>query len=172
MFGLIFSFLLLLITTPAYANFIVSQIFYWPVFYITVVFTVGFLLEYICICILIRARTSKLYWEAVWCTLIMNLASTFVGAIFRIPFAILYVTFFARMRDVLTFSSGMFGNILYVAGIYFMYVCINTIIEAPITMEFFPKIARKRVWFWVFIANCLSMGVIGIILGIMQYYNL
>lgn len=161
---LLFSLLLLLIATPACANGIAPEmIYYWGAFYAAIVFTLGLLLEYICVCIMARAKTNRLYLRALLCTFVMNLASTIVGAIFRGPFAILYVIYIGKLHSLNTISSTIIQNIIGIGGIYLIYVIINTLIEAPIAAyAFFPKIERKRVWLWVFIANCLSMGLITI----------
>ncbi len=164
---LLFSLLLLLITEPAYANAILPNIINWPGIYLAITFTVGFLLEYMCICILIHARTARLFLQASWCTLFMNLASTFVGAILRIPLAIFYVIFLDKINRLAAHTIAI-NEAIYLIGIYFIYVIINTIIEAYITEYYFPKISRKRVWLWVFIANCLSMGAIAVVIYVLD----
>lgn len=167
MFGFIFTFLLLITAPSLYANGIAPEFFlYWGAFYTAITFTIGLALEYICMCILARVQTSHHYWRALLCTATMNLASTIAGTIIRGPFAILYVIFLSKISNLITISSNsttdFLYNALYIFGIYLIYVIINTIIEAPIAGYFFPKTARKRVWSWVFVANCLSMAVITI----------
>lgn len=165
MFSFIFSFFLVSFTSCLYANGISPEFFlYWGAFYSAITFTVGLLLEYICVCILAHAHTSQIYWRAALCTITMNLASTIVGVLFRAPFAILYLIFKSKISSIsgdLYTTPHPVDSALSIIGIYLIYVMINTIIEALVAeYYFFPKIARKRVWLWVFIANCLSMGLI------------
>lgn len=174
MFG-IFGFVLLLTTSSLHANGIAPEILlYWGVYYSAIMFTIGLALEYICVCILAHARTSKMYWRAALCTITMNLASTIVGVIFRAPFAVLFSVFTSYIGALLLDSPyGTHPAItaLQIFGIYLIYVIINTLIEAPITQYFFPKVSRKRIWIWIFIANCLSMGLLGGLLFVPNFFD-
>lgn len=157
MIACILALIILFTTVSAYANGIAPEfIAYWGLFYSTVVFTIGFALEYGCMCILARTPTTIRYWDAFKCTLFMNLMSTFFGAIFRVAFSVMFALFVASISN----PSHLMGLIIG-SGIFFIYVSINTLIEVWTPLHYFwPLHSKKEIWLWTFIANCLSMGAI------------
>ena len=105
---IILSLILLLLVQSLHGNGILPQILlFWAAYYSIIMFTIGFLLKYMCIGILINFRKSRALWEAFYCTLLMNFTSTLFGFVFRVPFAYIYLKFMSSLMhsDVVTFSG-------------------------------------------------------------------
>jgi len=155
---------MLLIAQTARANGIAIEAFYYgDIFYNLILFTFGFALEWICVIALGGRSTKNVYSRAFICTLALNIASVLGGIVFKVQFAKLFINFLTHLNNLINAPSlnGTFvASLLSALGIYLLYVIINTIIEVPIASYFFPSATMKQVWFWIGIANCLSMGAI------------
>jgi hypothetical protein len=124
---------------------------------------IAFLLEYTCICILIQAHALVNFRNAFVCTLVMNLLSSLLGGIFGLPVygLVLWMwSFTAHSKNVLIANMAVTDVI---AGFFmlFGYSIVNMLIEVwiPLNLAWFDDIPRKRIWFWVFVANFLSTSV-------------
>ena len=172
--------LFIFISTPLLANVVLPPLYIWlGVSSVSILVTVvGILLELLCVCIMVRARTVALFGEAFFCTFMMNLFSAIIGIVVRFPlFAVVGLWGFIISPSFVENweKIGVFGSInlldIYVGfNLLLIYTLVNTLLEAIVASFFFPKIARLRFWFWIMMANLLSNGFGIICLGIYKLY--
>lgn len=116
---------------------------------------IGFALELLCVCIMARVTTVRLFGEAFFCTITMNAFSAIVGIILRLPlFALTNSIAFSLFGGAFNIKVLGSGLIMLLA-----FVVVNTLLEGYVARNlFFPKIPARQLWFWIMMANLLSNG--------------
>lgn len=115
----------------------------------------GFSLELLCVCIMVRISTIRLFGEALYCTVAMNAFSAIIGLVARIPLFLL-ISYIAQSLFGQMFRESILG---YGFIMLFVFVTLNTLLEGFIARNlFFPKVPVTRFWFWIMMANLLSNG--------------
>jgi len=113
---------------------------------------IGFVLELLCVCIMARVATMKIFGNALFCTISMNVFSVIVGLMLRLPFAALIASLVPG--QTVNLSSFQVGFSMLIA-----FVVVNTLLEGYLARElFYPNIPARRFWFWIMMANLLSNG--------------
>ena len=85
----------------------------------------------------------------------MNLVSIILDSII-----ILFVDFFVNILAFIGFGIDIeITTYIYIPIIFCIAIAINTMIEGYIALVYFKKINRKRLYFYIFLANTLSAAI-------------
>lgn len=90
---------------------------------------IGFVLELLCVCIMARAVTMKLFGHAFFCTISMNAFSVIVGILLRLPFAALIAYLVSHQTFNLRGFQAGFSMLI-------AFVVVNTLLEGYLARAF------------------------------------
>ena len=122
--------------------------------------TIGFLLE---LYIVKKLAPQASHDKAFFVTLVMNLVSITLGSIIILFIDLLVVIGFDIVESLvpykfLTLLSDPILSLTYIHTpiLFCIAIAINTIIEGYIASVYFKEINKKRLYFYIFLANTLS----------------